>query len=261
MPGAFEARAARAELLAPVAPAAEAPLRFAAGLYRAQGALAQALLRAHAEQPLSGDPARDTKRAWESVRMILRHCAEQGPALLGADAAQRLEEDPEAGRARLAAHRSAAKDVQDDYLSRAILRPWAEVAIRAGVALQAAGTARGCPDCGGAPWVASRRSGSNEDGAQRYLHCAGCGGTWTAGRLRCPVCDEADPPKLPVFQSDKHPAVRIEACESCKSYVKSLDLTQDARPIPEVDDLASVGMDLWAQEQGYERIEPGLAGV
>ena len=30
---------------------------------------------------------------------------------------------------------------------------------------------------------------------------------------------------------------------------------------PEVDELASIAMDVWATEQGYRRIEPGLAGV
>ena len=56
-------------------------------------------------------------------------------------------------------------------------------------------------------------------------------------------------------------AVRIEACETCKRYAKSIDLTLDARPIAEVDDLATLALDLWAQEEGYTRIEPGLAGI
>jgi formate dehydrogenase maturation protein FdhE len=43
--------------------------------------------------------------------------------------------------------------------------------------------------------------------------------------------------------------------------VKSLDLSQDARPLPEVDDIVSLSMDLWALEQGYSRLEPGLAGL
>ncbi len=55
--------------------------------------------------------------------------------------------------------------------------------------------------------------------------------------------------------------MRIEACESCGGYLKSIDLTLDARPIPEVDDLASLALDLWAAEQGFERLEPGLAGL
>jgi FdhE protein len=93
------------------------------------------------------------------------------------------------------------------------------------------------------------------------LGCALCGGEWLFGRILCPSCFEGDPHKLPSFQSEKHPNVRIEACETCHRYLKSIDLSQDARPIPEADDLASIAMDLWAIEQGYARIEPGLAGI
>ena len=93
------------------------------------------------------------------------------------------------------------------------------------------------------------------------LGCALCGGEWLFARILCPSCAEADPPRLPSFQNDRHPAVRIEACETCRRYVKSLDLSEDARPIPEVDDLASIAMDLWAVEQGFTRVEPGMAGI
>jgi formate dehydrogenase maturation protein FdhE len=43
--------------------------------------------------------------------------------------------------------------------------------------------------------------------------------------------------------------------------VKSIDLSLDARPIPEVDDLVTLALDLWATDQGYQRIEAGLAGI
>src|SRR5262249_23502485 len=98
-------------------------------------------------------------------------------------------------------------------------------------------------------------------GAQRVLLCALCGGEWPFARIRCPACDEQDPEKLPSFSDAGHPLVRIEACEGCRHYVQSIDLTLDARPIPEVDDLLSIALDLWAAEQGYTRIEPGLAGI
>jgi formate dehydrogenase maturation protein FdhE len=35
----------------------------------------------------------------------------------------------------------------------------------------------------------------------------------------------------------------------------------DARAIPEVDELTTLALDVWAVEQGYQRLEPGLAGV
>jgi formate dehydrogenase maturation protein FdhE len=43
--------------------------------------------------------------------------------------------------------------------------------------------------------------------------------------------------------------------------VKSIDLTKDARPVPEIDELLSLSMDLWAMDEGFTRIEPGLAGI
>ena len=99
------------------------------------------------------------------------------------------------------------------------------------------------------------------EGAHRNLACGLCGEEWRFQRILCPACFEEDARKLPSFQSEPHPSVRIEACETCRRYVKSIDLSEDARPIPEVDDLASLSMDLWAREQGYERIEPGIAGL
>ena len=98
-------------------------------------------------------------------------------------------------------------------------------------------------------------------GAARYLVCVLCGTEWLFNRIRCPSCLEENPAKLPSFQSDVHKGVRIEACETCKRYVKSIDLTLDARPMPEVDDLVSLAMDLWAMEQGFTRLEPGWAGI
>jgi len=108
--------------------------------------------------------------------------------------------------------------------------------------------------------VASRVAMSGADGAQRMLHCALCANAWQVTRVRCPACDEQDPEKLPSFAVPAYPAARIEACESCTGYVKSIDLTLDARAVPEVDDLVSVSLDLWAEEQSFLRFEPGLLG-
>ncbi len=72
---------------------------------------------------------------------------------------------------------------------------------------------------------------------------------------------ESNPDKLPVYSEDGHPAIRIEACDTCRRYLKSIDLSLDPRPIPEIDDLLSLALDLWAIEQGFMRIEAGLAGI
>jgi FdhE protein len=149
----------------------------------------------------------------------------------------------------------------EDYLSRAMLRPYVEFLRSVNAAPDRVHRQGQCPFCGGFPWISARRDASVMEGARRMLGCALCGGEWLFGRILCPACFEGDPEKLPSFQNETHGNVRVEACETCHRYVKSIDLSEDARPIPEVDDLVSLSMDLWAAEQGFTRIEPGLAGL
>ena len=109
--------------------------------------------------------------------------------------------------------------------------------------------------------ISARKPTGDSDSGLRMLRCALCALQWNVNRIHCPSCFEEDPYKLPQFRSDVHANVCIEACDTCRRYLKSLDLTQDARPIPEIDDLLSLSMDLWAIDEGYTRIEPGLAGI
>ena len=257
----FERRAARAEALASGFPAAREPLRFAAGLYRAQGALAAFLESEHAAEPLSGHLDEDVERFLDRAPSILRYAAESGPEALSAEARARQEDLPATRRTRLLVYWTGDQPSREDYLSRAILRPYVETLRSVPVTPDRIHTQGRCPFCGGLPWVGARREGSLMEGAKRMLVCGLCGGEWPFGRILCPSCLEQDPARLPAFTSPPHPTVRIEACETCRRYVKSIDLSEDARPIPEVDDLVSLSMDLWAAAEGYERIEPGLAGL
>jgi hypothetical protein len=248
-----------------VSAAAAEPLRFAAGLYRAQGRLAAAIETLHREHPLSGRLREDAGRFGDRLGELLRFAADQGPPRLAADALARARGETSMLHASLLSWWSGDRPSREDYLSRALLRPYAEVLAALGLSPDRLHRPGHCPFCGGAPWVASRRDphsvgGTDADGARRMLGCALCGGEWLLGRIRCPACEQGNPEKLPCFRSDAHPAVRIEACEACRRYVKSIDLTVDAHAIPEVDDLLSLSMDLWAAGEGFRRIEPGLAG-
>jgi FdhE protein len=258
---AFERRATRAEALAGASAAAEEPLRFAAGLYRAQGFLASTIERVHADRPLSGHSREDVERFLDAAGEVLRFAAEHGPPVLAGQARARGGEEGSVARDRLLTWWDGGRSSSEDYLSRALLRPYVEVLAHLAVTPDRVHRARHCPVCGGAPWIAARRAESDGDGARRWLGCALCGGEWIINRIRCPCCAEEDPAKLPSFQSDTYPTARIEACETCHRYVKSIDLTADARAVPEVDDLVSIGMDLWAKREGFTRIEPGLAGL
>ena len=257
----FERRAARAELLVRDAPAAEAPLRFAAGLYRVQGRVAAAIEAANRKAPLTGHLDDDADRLLPDLSSVVRYAAEEGPPLLTEQAGRRQDDLPSTARTRLLVYWAGDRPSNEDYLSRAMLRPYVEFLRSVNRAPDRVHRQGQCPFCGGFPWISARRDASVMEGARRMLGCGLCGGEWLFGRILCPSCFEGDPDKLPTYQSDKHANVRIEACETCSRYVKSLDLSEDARPIPEVDDLVSLSMDLWAGEQGFTRIEPGLAGV
>ena len=98
---AFERRAARAETLAGASEAAEEPLRFAAGLYRAQGFLASTIERVHADRPLSGRSREDVERFLGAGSEVLRFAAEHGPPILAEQARARGGEDSPVARDRL----------------------------------------------------------------------------------------------------------------------------------------------------------------
>jgi formate dehydrogenase accessory protein FdhE len=257
----FERRAARAEALVAGHPHSEEPLRFAAGLYREQGGAASRIDEARRSTPLTGRLDHDAETVLSTASAILRYAAAAGPPLLAETARARQADLPSTANTRLLVFWSEDRSSAEDYLSRAILRPYVETLRGAGVAPDRIHRRGRCPFCGGPPWVGARRDGSLMEGARRMLSCALCGNEWPFERILCPACLEENPERLPSFSSPAHPLVRIEACETCHRYVKSIDLSEDARPIPEVDDLVSLSLDLWAVEQGFRRIEPGLAGL
>jgi len=257
---AFARRASRAEVLAATCASAAEPLRFAAGLYGAQAGLAGTLAAGHGARPLSGRLGEDVETVLPAATELVRFAGDHGPAGLAREARAWAGDAASILGARLAESWSGEPMATAGYLSRAVLRPYVEVLAFLGLPPDRPHASGTCPFCGGSPWIAARREGPEGEGASRHLGCALCGGEWRLSRVLCPSCGEQDPARLPSFATESCPAARIEACETCRSYVKSIDLTLDGRAIPEVDDLASVALDLWAAREGFERIEPGLAG-
>jgi FdhE protein len=251
---AYKRRGARAAQLAEQSEAAREPLAFAAVLSNAQGELVRALER----RAFSGCLADDAGDLAALAEPLLRVVAERGPQELAGVARSRLRDDLPAAEMRLRVYWSGDSN---DYLSRALMQPYAELLRARNIAPDRLHNRGHCPFCGGKPWIGARKAASDGDGGLRLLGCSLCGLEWNFNRICCPSCFEEDPHKLPVFRSEAHPLVRMEACDTCRRYIKSIDLTQDARPIPAIDDLVSLSMDLWAVEEGFSRIEPGLAGI
>ena len=93
------------------------------------------------------------------------------------------------------------------------------------------------------------------------LTCGLCLSEWEFLRVVCPACEEQRFDALPVYTSETFPHVRIEACDSCRCYLKTIDLTRNGLAVPLVDDLATVPLDLWAREQGYRRSRENLLRI
>jgi len=98
------------------------------------------------------------------------------------------------------------------------------------------------------------------DGLQRSLMCAVCGHEWTIGRIECPACSERRFESLPVYAAEAFDHLRVEACDTCRSYVLSVNMARCPEAEPWVDDLAALPVHLWAQGQGYSRKVAGLFG-
>ena len=259
----FEVRAARAEALAESPSSGREPLRFAAGLFRAQARAAAGVLEAQERDGLTGALERDLPRVEAPLRSVLRFLAESGPVTLRELAAARAREPGDLFAARLRTAWTGGPEERQDFVSHAVLRAYAEALVSAGVTLdrpREPGSGR-CPACGAPPSISFRRELPGSDGAARFLGCGLCGTEWQTNRIRCPGCGEENPDRLPGWQSETLPAARVEACDTCQRYVKSVDLSVDGRAVPEVDELRSLSLDLWAIERGYVRLEPGLAGL
>jgi FdhE protein len=77
----------------------------------------------------------------------------------------------------------------------------------------------------------------------------------------CPNCGEESIDKLPVYTAADFEHVRVEACDTCKVYLKSVDLTKDGHAVPVVDELATIPLNAWAEERGYSKLFPNLLGM
>jgi formate dehydrogenase maturation protein FdhE len=126
-------------------------------------------------------------------------------------------------------------------------------------------TGAACPACGGPAQasVIAEESGEFMGGSPRSLVCGRCAGWWTFPRAMCTWCGESDPRRLPTFLPEERRAVRIDGCETCSSYVKTFDLREAGgiELVPLVDDVATVSLDLWANDQGLTRHLVSFAGV
>jgi formate dehydrogenase accessory protein FdhE len=144
-------------------------------------------------------------------------------------------------------------------LALAFLQPYAEL-LRSRASLKPVSTAHAlCPFCLRKPAFGVLRQMG--DGGARSMVCSFCLAEWDFRRIICPGCGEENNKNLPVFTAGEFDYIRVECCDACKTYIKSIDLTKNGHAEPLIDELASAPLDLWAREHGYTKLQSNLLGM
>jgi FdhE protein len=144
-------------------------------------------------------------------------------------------------------------------LARAFLQPYAEF-LRTKAGPQCKGYNYSvCPFCSRKPVAGVLRQ--QGDGAARSLLCGFCLAEWEFRRIVCPACGEEDNRKLPVYIAEQFDYMRVDCCETCRTYLKTVDLTKNGLAEPLVDEIASAPLDLWARDHGYAKLLHNLLGM
>lgn len=256
--GSLDDRIARAAELARIHPAAAGLLNFYRELALFQKPVLEELQRKGATgvAPMLGH----FPGLLDLVRRI-------GPAPLAEFGGQHLQGD--AARERLlldhwegrAGGAPPAGGDAGRFYARVLLQPYAEyLASKGDVRAEGAeGGEAACPSCNARPVVAVLRG--EGDGAKRWLLCSLCATEWPYRRVVCPNCGQQNKDQLPIYTASDFNHVRVEACDVCQTYIKSVDLTRDGHAVPVVDELATVALNLWAAERGYAKFEPNLLAL
>jgi FdhE protein len=145
----------------------------------------------------------------------------------------------------------------EDFFTRACLQPVAEN-LQLQLAEDTFTGSNVCPVCAGLPQMAVLHP--EGDAAGRWLLCSFCVREWSFRRLICPWCQEEDKEELPRFSSEEWPAVHIEACDTCRRYLKAIDMTVEGLAVPLIDETAFSVLDVWSNDHGYTKIVPNLMG-
>jgi formate dehydrogenase maturation protein FdhE len=143
-----------------------------------------------------------------------------------------------------------------EFLARAFLQPYAEFISGSMLPAVLPMMVSRCPRCNGLPLLGVLRP--EGDGGKRFLQCSFCSQEWEFRRILCAHCGEDQEQKLAVYVAEEFPHIRVEICESCRYFLRTIDLTKDGNAVPLVDDLAAIPLGLWAHENGYKRIQENL---
>lgn len=211
---------------------------------------------------VSGSLRRDLAILRPCLVPMLEGIARLGPAPLSGQAGALIEQDLNGFDAQLLA--AWAVPSGHDFFPKMVLQPYAQYLTEAGVRPQDRPLPESplcCPFCGGAPQLSILQSAGDAEGGGRQLLCATCFTRWPFRRILCAGCGEEDERRLAYFRAPTFEHLRVDACDSCRRYLKTVDLTRLGLAVPLVDEVAGASLDVWATGHGYQKIELNLLGV
>jgi FdhE protein len=87
---------------------------------------------------------------------------------------------------------------------------------------------------------------------KRVLACSFCRHEWSANRIFCPFCENTASDMLQYFVVQDDDEHRVDVCENCKRFIKTVDLRKISRIIyPPLEQVATLHLDMKAAEAGY----------
>lgn len=109
-----------------------------------------------------------------------------------------------------------------------------------------------CPMCGSSPAISCLRG---EEG-RRVLFCSFCSTEWQGIRMMCYHCENTDYQTLRYFYTQEEEKYRIDVCDQCKHYLKTLEERKfDEEIVPSVEHIATLHLDILAAKEGYRNPE------
>jgi formate dehydrogenase accessory protein FdhE len=256
----WERQTARAiELTDSVAGSAEL-LAFYSRLLHAQSQVYQYCITRRSD--LSGELVEDLRKLRPAFDAILSAAEIAGPERLVQQARTIKTATPDEVDDLLLSYWSEPSDT--DFFAKAFLQPYGQYIASTSPRLYSGPHVSEwrCPLCGGKPQLSilQYKKTGGESG-NRDLMCAKCVSFWPFRRTVCAHCGEEEPTKLARYDSAAFGHVRVEACETCKHYLKNIDWTRTRNAEAMVDEVAAAALDLWAVEHGYTKIELNLVGL
>jgi FdhE protein len=105
-----------------------------------------------------------------------------------------------------------------------------------------------CPVCGSMAELSVF-----EDNGKRSLLCGFCGHKWPTKRVHCSYCENSDHETLHYFEIEDEEEYRVDVCDRCNKYIKTVDIKKTSRPVYlPLESISTPYIDIKLKEMGYK---------